>query len=417
MRRPWANFEKQLKRRIPPRAVLLLPGEFFFSQVATIPEGMSSGEVDQFAEFFLESLAPFPLEQLVWGFVHDQESGRILLFAAHLQRLRASGLKDLNSFYHVFPSFITARNRNQSGPSISFVQHLDSLSIVSFDSKNPVPSRVTSFSFEEGEANAETEESSPDCQALLDHEGMLDSKKDADEGIWRVEECCVEHDDSIKIVNRFVPFRQVQEAIEESRDLGLDHEGIWKADVRNKPFLHKLRKERSLSRTLWRTTIAAGIAAAILLLFQIGFWATAFWIGRMEKTVTANAEEVLAIDGRDRFARTIEQRTQKEFRPFSMLEAMNVDRPKTVHFTEADSDSLNQSQMIVRGLGSNVEAVNRYSRQLEQSPRIAEVINHVTSKRGKAPFTLTVTFDTSILTPGEVVAEAKISDPDESQSN
>ena len=417
MRSLWTTIEKQLKRRVPPRAVLLVPGEFFFSQVVNIPEGMSSAEVDQFTEFSLESLAPFPLEQLAWGFIHDPDSGRILLYAAHLERLRSAGFENLDSSYHVFPSFAAARNRKPSRASVSFVRYLNSLSIVSFDPKNPIPSKVTSFPLEEEEFDTEGKAASGDCHVLLDREGMLDSKKDAEEGIWSVDECRVEDDDSIKIASRFDPFRKSRETSEESRNLALDEEGIWRADVRTKSLLQKLRKERSLSLTLWKATVTAGIAAAFLLFLQIGFWAAGFWISRMESTVIANAEEVLAIDQRDKFANTIEQRIQKEFRPFAMLEAMNVERPKTVHFTEADSDAINQNQMIVKGLGSNVEAVNRYSRLLTQSPRIIEVINDVASRRGKAPFTLTVTFDSALLTPSEVVAEAKTIDIDESQSN
>ena len=92
-----------------------------------------------------------------------------------------------------------------------------------------------------------------------------------------------------------------------------------------------------------------------------------------------------------------------------MLDILNRLRPASVHFTRASSDAYNQ--VSVQGEGTNVEEVNRYGEQLLGSPLIAEANIKVVSRRGKAPFSMQVSFQELPATASETVADVPPATP------
>ena len=98
---------------------LRIPGECFFCETIVIPAALMK-DADQLVEnwrakvedFLFQSLeepsfSPYPSEQLAWGYHCCSQSGKAILFASPLARLRQLGWENLDLFRRVFPSFVS----------------------------------------------------------------------------------------------------------------------------------------------------------------------------------------------------------------------------------------------------------------------------------------------------------------------
>lgn len=85
--------------------VRIVPAEFFFVEEVEVPTAVTPDELADYAELSMEGLAPFPLEQLRWGFLTAADGRRLLIYAALNDRLLRAGYKDLQSYSWVLPDF------------------------------------------------------------------------------------------------------------------------------------------------------------------------------------------------------------------------------------------------------------------------------------------------------------------------
>lgn len=90
-------------------STLYLPKDLFFIETIELPAELADEELDDFAELNLEAIAPFPIEQLNWGYWREADAGRICLYAAHRDRLKQQGYDALEGYTWVFPDFIDSQ--------------------------------------------------------------------------------------------------------------------------------------------------------------------------------------------------------------------------------------------------------------------------------------------------------------------
>ncbi len=90
--------------------VLILPSEYFFTERVNVPNDLSSSELPEFAELSIEGIAPFPLDQLRWGFVPSADGKSVIIYAAHYERLKRAGFTDLESYNWVLPDLTVFDN-------------------------------------------------------------------------------------------------------------------------------------------------------------------------------------------------------------------------------------------------------------------------------------------------------------------
>ena len=393
------NLAVEVKRKLPIRSALLLPGECFFCRTLELPTEIGEEEMAQFAEFSIENLSPFPIEQLAWGFFHETGAKKILIYAVYLERLRQKGFSDLDQYYHVYPGFVAALNQTFSKPTAVFTACHDSLTLALFGADSPIPEAVHSISYDSADS---------ELDALRETHARLASRVDAskyiiERRIHLTADIAVEADDSM-LLRGSIADLEGSSTESFAEPLELDGRATWSADVRPTAFVSTAGRQEKISQGIWQSTLLAGAAAAILLLLQIGFLVAGFTIQAKKKTVDERAQAVSAIEERDTLLQRIEHFSQGEFRLFQMLEIMNLERPRAVHFTKAFGRS--SSELQVEGLGSNVEVVNRFAENLRQSPQIKTVQTNVSSRQGRAPFTLTVTFSDREFNPEAIAARA-----------
>jgi len=400
---------ESLRKKLPARTVKLVPGEYFFAHSLDLPPGILPADIHSLAEFSLESLSPFGMDQLSWGFIYLPGAPSVLLYAAYRDTLVRNGFTELEANSHVYPAFVVGTGSVFDEPTVEFKLLDRSLSAVGYAAENPVPQWVSSVRVADSD-DVENPVGAARERLLksIDASGYTVS-----DSILEITGETVESNDG----SQLFAVRQSGDSPEpvgnddpvgngDPIDLKLDELGEWYADIRDSAYIRKRRKEHDLARKVWYATLAAGAAAAVCLLLQIGFFSMGLWIQHRAGVVVAQTEAFLQLSDTQERVEKIEQFVQEELRPFEMLETMNVERPSAVHFTEADAAGFNR--LSVKGIGTNVTAFNRYTEALRLSPRIEAVEPQVRTSQGRALFTLTIIFKDSESGAANVVAGTSI---------
>ncbi len=395
--------EAKLGSKLANRKVLLVPGEVFYCHSLTLPPEISDSEIDQFAELSLEGLSPFPLDQLLWGFLRDEKTSLILIYAAYRESINNLGVENLDQYYHVLPSFITINGVSFDEPSITFLSENNSMSALTFSAHSTVPENVFTLSLENIDNS--------DASLLKVKNSLLVSLKNEgykiDNSIYLGTSALVDSDDKLRFKHRLVSGEIEPDLNSTATRLPMDEKKLWDADIRASSFKLKASRKRNYSRYVWSSTQLAGIAASLFLLLQFIFMMTDTWTDFRIDKVAERSDEVALIEQKNNLLLRIEQIAQNELKPFEMLATMNLKRPSSIYFTQAVSDSFNQIQ--VDAAASNVEVVNRYMENLRNLPLVSDAkIKKIVSRSGNAPFTVVVTFNPSPFNPEEIVAGAQL---------
>ncbi len=395
--------EAKLGSKLANRKVLLVPGEVFYCHSLTLPPEISDSEIDQFAELSLEGLSPFPLDQLLWGFLRDEKTSLILIYAAYRESINNLGVENLDQYYHVLPSFITINGVSFDEPSITFLSENNSMSALTFSAHSTVPENVFTLSLENIDNS--------DASLLKVKNSLLVSLKNEgykiDNSIYLGTSALVDSDDKLRFKHRLVSGEIESDLNSTATRLPMDEKKLWDDDIRASSFKLKASRKRNYSRYVWSSTQLAGIAASLFLLLQFIFMMTDTWTDFRIDKVAERSDEVALIEQKNNLLLRIDQIAQNELKPFEMLATMNLKRPSSIYFTQAVSDSFNQIQ--VDAAASNVEVVNRYMENLRNLPLVSDAkIKKIVSRSGNAPFTVVVTFNPSPFNPEEIVAGAQL---------
>jgi len=221
---------ESLRGKLPVRTVRLVPGEFFFTRSLDLPPGILPSDIHSFAEFSLESLSPFPMEQLSWGFLTLPGSPNILVYGAYRETLIRNGFTDLEKDSHVYPGFIVGTPREFTEPSVEFRLFDTTLSAIGFAPRNAVPQWVTSARLPDSESTGDPVKAAR--QRLLNN---------IDSSAYAVSDATLEITGEVEESNEGWQFPATYRidgtppSPEDSRSLGLrlDEHGAWFADIRD----------------------------------------------------------------------------------------------------------------------------------------------------------------------------------------
>ena len=135
----------------PAEQVLVLPGHLFFIETINAPIDLEPTEIADFIELSLESIAPFPVEQLNWGFLYSQDAPTILVYATHRDRLKQAGYTELQSYAWVLPDFATLTGACFPDETLVALESANNLSLLLFNKGVSVPRTVLVASLKDGD--------------------------------------------------------------------------------------------------------------------------------------------------------------------------------------------------------------------------------------------------------------------------
>lgn len=352
--------------------VFVLPAEFFFVERIEIPSALEAGELDDFAELSMEGLAPFPLEQLNWGFLCDLPNQTLILYAALKDRLKRAGYETLEDYTWVLPDFACLLGARFAEP-VHVVLH--------------TPGHSTHLRFPQGQQL-------PLVVEVTDTSGAKPDLPVNDESA-HLELRLVQP----KIDEKARPtfhFETVGDAPVEGHwsPLSPDEESLWRADIRPASFKNAERSARRTTALITQLLRYAALFALILVFLEGLLWVGQFWLGTQQSKIDSQAAAVRRVEDKQSLTNKLEQVAQNELRPIAILEAANQIRlnlGKTgIVYDETIIEGTNR--ITIEGTANTINELNDYTDSLNDSGTFTLVGSPRQRTRG-GETTFTVTLD------------------------
>ena len=365
----------------PPPRVAILPDALFFTRVVPLAAGAAPAAVAAQVELALESISPFPLSQLYYGWYAPAQAEHALAFAAYRRRFTADQVAEWQGAELAVPAFATVLGAAVEAATTLVLISPEGLTAVRWD-ESAVPSRIL---FRPVDSEATDEERIRAREELLQEAGSGGAVIDLTEPPTPA------------------PARTDRETVFRAGDFvaRLPAAQLVTMDVRDKGELAVLRGARARDILLWR--IGVGCAAAILLLGlgEIALLGAREWHKVRVAKLSAQRPFVEKIMASQRLAHRIDELATKRLLPIEMILALAEPKPDEVIFTRVQADqSAGLYTIIVDAQTTNAAQINVYQSALEKLPGPESVEVRLQPSRGElAVFRLTVTFKPDALKP------------------
>lgn len=354
------------------RHVVVLPGHRFFVRSVPVGDGANAGAIREEIELALESMSPFPLSQLFWGYWTKPNCKRALVYGAYRRRFAAEELEDWGDAEWVAPRLgAMLAERSPEPATIWILPASGELTALYFGDESGVPTVVRSVPLAEDADEAALRSAREvlikqcgDCRTIVDVDAL-----EIDAGMPGDNELLVRRGSN-------------------TTRLSLDQAQML--DVRDPAELVARRRARVRDTWMWRIWI---VSLLVILLGGIGegavFAADIWQKGRLER-IGLQTPWVSEIETADRLANRIEELKTKRLRPFEMIAMVDGPRPESIVFLrtaatglysleiEAVTDSPNDINVYISDLTNlegteNVEMLNLDSRGSQSTMRLRVV--------------------------------------------
>lgn len=385
---PQSSFSRLLSRlreKLPDRRVALAPADAFFTRKVDLPENLSWEDKLAFIELALEGNAPFPIEQLAWGFLQSANASFAFVYATPRTRLKRLDIDPDENYLQLLPGFISLYGDTFDKPTIRFLSQNGVLSALHFEPGNPVPTKIVSRRIK---ATLLTDEilltTRREMAARLESPGWQ-----LEDGLWLGEGIDILQGEEIRFRHRHLnegtplPLRE--------KILSLPENDLWAADLRSGEYASRERRVRRRSRTIWKSIQAAAAMAVLLLLLQAGNFALATYNRFQEADISELEPRASRVENKLTLAQRLTQSTEEDLKPFLLMEAINPLRPDSVFFDDVRSRAFNELE--IEGQSSEgVTPVNAFADSVEQLPSVASVVNNSQTRNNQTSFEFLITF-------------------------
>ncbi len=372
------------KRKLPQATIQLVPGEAFFVRALPLPPDLPPSEINGFAEISCESLSPFPLEQLAWGYLTHPSSPYLLLYATTYTRIKQLGIEDWESWEQVFPTFAAAFGLSFPSRTVITLHCRHTLSALWYEPEQIVPLRVQSIPLPvDTLAPTQIAHLAREWLSTLDTQGFL-----VDERLW-IGDAPESHGHTL-----LLRLRHADAAAPLHPPLAFAKTGasVWEADLRDSHFAAQQQRLRLLSDRLWWVMQAGASAAVLLLLAQAFAWGWSGFHWYQSRLIQQRTPEIAAIEANHDLSNRIADVTERQMKPFAMLETTNQARPATLYFNRVSSNIWNV--LKISGQAGTLDEVNQYVDRMRNLPHIIRVdTDRMLTRNGRPIFDLTFEFD------------------------
>ncbi|MFQ3226373.1 MAG: hypothetical protein ACI8Z5_002645 [Lentimonas sp.] len=367
----------------PAEQVLILPGHLFFIESIEVPIDLEAAEIADFVELSLESIAPFPIEQLNWGYLYREDAPSILVYATTRERLKTAGHTERRAYAWVLPDFATLAGACFPDETLVVLESPNNLSLLLFDKGTNIPHRVLVTSITDSDADQALQELKTSAQNLPKSATTLRLRIGA-----------------IEVNERGLPTFNL-ESCDDSRDdleygswstLAPTKKQLWQVDVRRTDFKETESSARNFGALLWRIIGWAAIFALLLIGIEILLFASQTWLGTLDQKIESQRTAVLTIEEKQALMVKLEQVAQNELRPISILDEANKIRLAQKLGIEYDNVVIEgQNHITIEGKATSINALNTYIENLRGSDHFEIVTDHKQFTRsGKTTFTVTL---------------------------
>jgi|GEM_PF-5047141 len=325
---------------------VFVPDNFFIFKSFEISAKTPSKKLLEVVVSQIVENSPFPIEQLLWGFVQQKHRKNSWIWYAGLKDRIQGFLGTIPDDKHVVPyAALAILLADEKGNAWLSVENQTTVVI------DGMPKLFLAEKCEDWNA----------IKANICDVGSLDTK------YFVLKQILVNHSNDYKFfLERSTDeqsFSQDVQVFAEKR--------IWSADIREKELLKQLKRQKNMLSFSNRGLKWVGGFLLITSIFQLGliFGKTlCSWKQRVAKRQTPIVKK---IENKDFLVRQMQAMLEQEMRPFELLGLLNSYRPKNIYFSNATID--NAHNIVVEAVSETAMSVQEYAQSLEESGKFESV--------------------------------------------
>ena len=393
--------------KAPPPSVELLPDTQFFTRAIPVPDAQTHADVAPQIALALETLAPFPVAHMYYGYHWLPGAKHALAYAAYRKRFNQASVESWSATDAVLPAFATLFNPAARPATTAILNTPDTITAIHWADGTGVPSLVLSRALPQPK---EDETPLTDEQVAATRASLRQELLRATPGTIHL------HEYELPALDTAPPPARADNALIFTTPATTNSQTTQQTttfataqldalDVRDKTQLAARRAARRRDHLLWRVFQGCLLLLALSALADIARIGGNFYHGKRTQQVRQQAPYVAEIEKQSALANRIEDLSTKRLLPFEMIDLLRPSLPNSILFTRIVTRSLNSIEIQART--NNASEFNAYRSALGSQANIEKV--EVTSSNirdNSATFTLVITF-----APGAVIAAEDIPPP------
>ncbi len=354
----------------------LAPGHYFFCRRIVLPDDLEESEIEGAVLLGLESISPFPLEHLNFGYVIDSEAKNAFVFAAYKRRFESAEISTWTESEFVLPDFAYALvGESKAGESLIIVSK-HSVSFFRFDKASNLPAYFQAI------ARENDENYSDDIERLKQQVG-----KGVNWEACRVLEC----DGSASEDGGKIRMTAMDVATQSSVSSIVDRSRIWQLDLRDPEIIENAKSEERRNYILWNTVLGVAAVFALLLLGEILFGVTYGYLSLRKYWNDEQAPIVAHVESQHSTVNQLLEFEESDLAPYEMLAAINPYKPASVQYSKIVTNG--PTRLEITANASSVSDANQFKTRLERFSKIDTVLlENMRPLPGGATFTAILTF-------------------------
>ncbi len=391
------SFFATLRAGPPPPKVTLLPDGLFFTRSLPVSAGAAPAEAAAQVELALESVSPFPVTQLYYGYFWTPGSESAFVYAAYRRRFTSEQVDLWTGAEMVLPAFATLLAAKLPPSTTLILTSPEGLTAIHWGG-NSQPQSVLFRPFAPVVAGAPELEAdkAEAARAQLRDELIRDVG-----GSHRVIDVA-----SLPVAQ---PERRDREVSFRTGEIVSEFGSASAAlDVRDKAELAALRAARNRDVILWR--VAMGCVAALVLLGvgELALLGGGMWQKERAKKFNAQRPFVEKIQTADALAHRISDLANKRLLPWEMIMAVIGEKrdrlPPEVLFTRVYTlPNKGIYTIAIDGQTTSLTTYIGFKSMIKSLPGVENVEGTEQARGENATFTLTVTFKPDAIKPGALL--------------
>lgn len=354
----------------PLGEIAFLPDNLFFYKSMDLVENLSKNRLEEWVYNAIVESAPFPIDQLLWGFVTRTNAKGVeqVLWYAGLKERILSVIGAFDEHLHPIPYFALAFLLSTKGAQIFTDGKFASVC---------VDGQI--FNFYKAEEASFTHV----------HQCLLDAHKLIDENLMQIKLIGTKRNyaGDVKLT---LEYHLLDESVKQ-REVNLSANVIWWADVRDKSLLKSLKRQQQLAEYSQVGFKAACVFFIFLFAFECCLLGAKACLMYKESVKNKLQAKALSIESKDFLVRKIQGTVEQEIRPFELLGIMNNFRPQSIYFLSALVDNLHN--VVIEAMAETAVSAEDYRQQLANSGYFESVsIENITTTYQGTKFTLLCDF-------------------------
>jgi Fe2+ transport system protein FeoA len=362
-----------------PQEAAMLPGNRFFVRRLTVEGEDVPGQVN----LALEAISPFPLEQMLVGFVTSADGKQVLAYAAHRRRFTAEESFAWPEDCQVVPEFLALCGHRPTTDAIIVHRGDERLTALAWKAGDELPLAIVVAELADAD------------EAGIAREAAVRADLPADVAVENVTGAL-----SGSIVEGDLVLKR-----EGNGTFTIPKKGLDDSDIRDSDFLAERRKKERLNLILWNAARLGAAVIVVSLILDLAGMVVGMRSSSLEAANEARRPVVEDIEASQAITSRILELGVKRLLPIEMLALVNEKRPATVEFTniqcelkKAKDSTIAKPMMTVDAKTPNAGDISDFLKAVQAMPEVEAATNSEPRVRETSTtFRIEITFKQAVL--------------------